>query len=188
MEEGLVKFKRSTMGNLVESLRVSSTLPEVRSTELITARDYEDCRTERPIELKVLRCAYSNLVESLSVSSILPEARSTELITVRDYEDCRAERTDSRQAEKLIECVERAVTVDPEKFNSFLSILEHCQQQGIADYLRTLKRSMMLAKIQQPGELYKYQLQPAWVDFLTEAVLKCIRYVQSLMMSRTEYY
>ena len=101
-------------------------------------------------ELKVLRSGFSNLVSCISVSSILPEARSTGLVTVRDYEDCKAERTESDQAEKLIKFVEKAVMIDPGNFKLFLSILERCQQKSIAEYLRQLNRSMMLAKIQQP--------------------------------------
>ena len=80
-------------------------------------------------ELKVLRSAFSNLVSCISVSSILPKARATGLITVRDYEDCKAERTESDQAEKLIKFMEKAVMIEPGNFNSFLSILERCQQK-----------------------------------------------------------
>ena len=103
-------------------------------------------------ELKVLRSAYRYLVNSISVASILPEVRSTELITVCDYEDCIAEGTVCKQAEKLMQCVERAVIADPGNFNLFLSILDRCEQKSIAEYLRLLNRSMMLAKIQLPGE------------------------------------
>ena len=106
-------------------------------------------------ELKVLRSQFSYLVGSISVGSILPEARSTGLITVRDYEGCKAESTEYKQAEKLMQCVERAVVADTGNFNLFLSILDQCEQTSIAEYLRLLKRSMMLAKI-QPGETIIY--------------------------------
>ena len=47
-----------------------------------------------------------------------------------------------------MQCVERAVVADTGNFNLFLSILDQCEQTSIAEYLRLLKRSMMLAKIQ----------------------------------------
>ena len=100
----------------------------------------------------MLRCAYNYLVNSISVSSILPEARSTELITVRDYADCKAESTEYKQAEKLMQCVERAVIADPANLNLFLYVLDRCKQKSIAEYLRGLNRSMMVTKIHQPGE------------------------------------
>ena len=119
-------------------------------------------------ELKVLRSAYSHLVNSISVSSILPEARATELITIRDYDDCKAESTVCKQAEKLMQCVERAVVADPEKFNSFLSILDQCEQKGIANYLRGTNRSMMLAKIQlhrgETHDQYGYSSHVSQID------------------------
>ena len=84
-------------------------------------------------ELKILRSQFSDLVTSISVSSILPEARDT-LITVRDYEDCKAENS-ARQAEKLMECVERAVNADPEKFAQFVIILKKVGHKAIGDRL-----------------------------------------------------
>ena len=85
-------------------------------------------------------------MDSICFGSILPVARSTGLITVREYEDCRAERTESRQAEQLMECVERAVVADPANFNLFLCVLDQCEQKNIAEYLRLLNRSMILPK------------------------------------------
>ena len=102
-------------------------------------------------ELKVLRAAFSYLVETISVRSILPVVRSTGLITVRDYEYCKAERTDSSKAEMLMKFVEKAVITDPGNFKKFLSILERCQQESIANHLRKLNLSMITS--QQSGEV-----------------------------------
>ena len=86
-------------------------------------------------ELKILRSQFSYLVNSISVSSILPEARDT-LITVRDYEDCKAQHTG--QAEKLMECVERAVLADPDKFDKFVFILKKVGHTTIGDQLHDM--------------------------------------------------
>ena len=101
---------------------------------------------EDSAEIKTLRCAYNYLVDSLSVGSVLPEARARGLITVRDYEDCKAELTVCKQAEKFMMGVERVVIADPEKFESFLCILEQCGQKSIAKYLQKLNRSIVPVK------------------------------------------
>lgn len=99
-----------------------------------------DAVEEDSPELKALRDQFNYLVDCISVGSILPVARA-KLITVRQYEDCRAERTDSRKAEELMVCVEKAVKAEPRKFNVFVSILDNIGQKAVADRLRaTLAR------------------------------------------------
>ena len=88
-------------------------------------------------ELKILRSQFSYLVNSISVSSILPEARDT-LITVRDYEDCKAQHG-TGQAEKLMECVEKAVIAVPEKFDKFVFILKKVGHKAIGDQLHDMR-------------------------------------------------
>ena len=101
-------------------------------------------------ELKALRSQFSYLVNSISVSSILPDARATELITVRDYADCKAERTEYKQAEKLIECVEKAVVADTGQFDKFLSILDKIGQKAIAKHLRSSVPTSAAAPVDPP--------------------------------------
>ena len=74
-------------------------------------------------------------------------------------------RTESRQAEKLMECVERAVVADPANFNLFLCVLDQCEQKSIAEYLRLLNRSMILPK---PGKVkfYCHQNMPQLSNIL----------------------
>ena len=98
-------------------------------------------------ELKALQSQFSYLVSCISVGSILPEARG-KLITVADYDDCRAERTDSRQAQKLMKCVEKEVQGDPRKFNMFVAILEKIGQRAVAQRLRD---AITAERRQNPG-------------------------------------
>ena len=87
-------------------------------------------------ESESLKISFSYLVNSIDASSLLPDAFSSNLISDRQRTDCVNQLNSYKKADKFLGHLYREVIGDPNKFHTFVQLLDRSGQAELASRLR----------------------------------------------------
>ena len=88
------------------------------------------------VEQETLKLTFSYLANCIDTAGLLPAALSRQLITERQRLECFSETDPSKQAEKFLGYLQRAVNGDSNKYHIFVRLLNESGQESIASHLK----------------------------------------------------